>query len=246
MGSASSSSRKWATSISSFASRLFFLLIILQLPLFRVPCGCGICTTPIQLTSSQLVETEILPNAFVKTLLYPGAIVNALIKGTQLPNYNDILEIYSMSHVTEAPSALHLKHLEILAGSYLSVAGAIVGLLHRSRLSLFGMLLLLWGLIKEAFRQKATYLDGSATVQVFPVMLVVVFIALLCIKGDVKQILRSFQAHSSATAATILQEHIRKRRKEREMKRLEWTVNYIGPAIPRNTKVAQTGITNTL
>ncbi|KAL9232029.1 hypothetical protein vseg_007178 [Gypsophila vaccaria] len=236
----SSSSRKWATSISSIASRLFFLLIIFQVPLFRVPCSCGTCITPVQVTSSQLIASEILPDAFVKTLLYPGALVSALIKGTNIPRFDDLLAIYNLSHVKAVPPAIDLRHLEISAGSYFSVAGAILGLRMPGRLSLFGMLLLLWGLIKEA-----TYLDASRNVQISPIMFFAVFIALLCIKRDVKQIIRSFQAHRHAITATILLDHMRTKRKEREMKRLEWTVNYINPKTPRSTKVAQSGITNT-
>ncbi|KAK9666343.1 hypothetical protein RND81_14G178200 [Saponaria officinalis] len=235
------SSKKFATSISSIASRLFFLLIIFQVPLFRVPCSCGTCITPIQVTSSELIASEILPVAFVKTLLYPGAIVSALIKGTSIPKFDDILDIYNLSHVQEVPPAIDLRHLEISAGSYFSVAGAILGLRMPGRLSLFGMLLLLWGLIKETM-----YSDASKNVYVSPIMFISVFIALLCIKGDVKQVVRSFQAHRSAITATILLDHMRKKRKEREMKRLEWTVNYINPKSPRSTKVAQVGITNTV
>ncbi|XP_056682685.1 uncharacterized protein [Spinacia oleracea] len=206
-----SSSRKWAKSISSIASRLYFLLIIFQVPLFRVSCRSGICINPVQVTSSQLIASEMLPVSFVKILLYPGSIVNAVING-------------------------------ILAGSYFCVFGAILGLLKYNRLSLFGMLLLIWGLIKEIMNQKS-----SCSVQVSPFMLLVaLFTALSSIKSDVRIIIRSFQAHYSATAAAEMHEHVKKRKKDREMKRLEWNVNYVNnnAKTTRSTKVAQEGITN--
>ncbi|XP_021853440.2 uncharacterized protein [Spinacia oleracea] len=237
-----SSSRKWAKSISSIASRLYFLLIIFQVPLFRVSCRSGICINPVQVTSSQLIASEMLPVSFVKILLYPGSIVNAVINGVSIPSYDDLLDVYNFTHVKEAFAVIDLRHLEILAGSYFCVFGAILGLLKYNRLSLFGMLLLIWGLIKEIMNQKS-----SCSVQVSPFMLLVaLFTALSSIKSDVRIIIRSFQAHYSATAAAEMHEHVKKRKKDREMKRLEWNVNYVNnnAKTTRSTKVAQEGITN--
>lgn len=127
------------------------------------------------------------------------------------------------------------------------MAGAILGLLKRGRLSLFGMLLLLWGLIKELIRQNSSCLDACQAVQVSPIMLIALFMALSSIKSDVRVIIRSFQAHHSATIVVgKLHDHAKKMKKEREMKRLEWTVNYVSNSkTPRSTKVAQGGIINT-
>ncbi|KMT00698.1 hypothetical protein BVRB_9g219860 [Beta vulgaris subsp. vulgaris] len=241
------SSHKLAKAISSIASRLFFLLIIFQVPLFRIQCRSGICITPVEVTSSQLIASEILPVSFVKILLYPGAIVNAVIKGISIPNYGDLLENYNLVYVKEASALIDIRHLEILTGSYLCVAGAILGLLKCGRLSLFGMLLLLWGLIKELIRQNSSCLDACQAVQVSPIMLIALFMALSSIKSDVRVIIRSFQAHHSATIVVgKLHDHAKKMKKEREMKRLEWTVNYVSNSkTPRSTKVAQGGIINT-
>uniref|UniRef100_A0A803LEE8 Uncharacterized protein n=1 Tax=Chenopodium quinoa TaxID=63459 RepID=A0A803LEE8_CHEQI len=227
-----------------------------------VPCRSGICITPVQVTSSQLIASEVLPVSFVKILLYPGAIVNALFNGISIPSYDDLLEIYNFTHVKEASAIIDLRHLEILffspsiskfnlnlrilAGSYFCVVGGILGLLKNGRLSLFGSLLLIWGLFKEIMRQKSTCLDTCQTVQVSPIMLVALFTALSSIKSDVRAVVKSFQAHQSATAAVDVDEHIKKRKKDREMKRLEWNVNYVNSATtPRSTKVAQEGIKNT-
>uniref|UniRef100_A0A803LN44 Uncharacterized protein n=1 Tax=Chenopodium quinoa TaxID=63459 RepID=A0A803LN44_CHEQI len=212
-----------------------------------VPCRSGICITPVQVTSSQLIASEVLPVSFVKILLYPGAIVNALINGINIPNYDDLLEIYNFTHVKEASAIIDLRHLEILAGSYFCVVGAILGLLKNGRLSLFGSLLLIWGLFKEIMRQKSTCLDYCQSVEVSPIMLVALFTALSSIRSDVRAVVKSFQAHQLATAAVDLDEHIKKRKKDREMKRLEWNVNYVSSTAttPRSTKIAQQGIKNT-
>lgn len=122
-----------------------------------------------------------------------------------------------------------------------------LGLLKQGRLSLIGMLLLTWGLIKQLIKQKSTCLENTCTcaqVQVSPMILIALFIALLSIKKDVRVLIRSFQAHYSVKAAEKLHQHVKKRKKDREMKRLEWNVQYNSKTF-RCTKVAQKGITNT-
>lgn len=81
--------------------------------LYRVPCRTGICTTPIELTSSQLIASEIFPAVVVKTLLYPGAIANAIIKNTSIPSYNNLLNDYNLINVKEAPVTTDLQYLEV-------------------------------------------------------------------------------------------------------------------------------------
>ncbi|KAF9622202.1 hypothetical protein IFM89_030060 [Coptis chinensis] len=49
---------------------------------------------------------------------------------------------------------LKVRSLQVLAGSYFSVAGALVGLLKPSTMSIFGTLLALWGLVKEGLLGK--------------------------------------------------------------------------------------------
>ncbi|XP_016652155.1 PREDICTED: uncharacterized protein LOC103341933 isoform X2 [Prunus mume] len=118
------SSKKWASIISSIASCVYFLVIILQVPLFRVPCTAGICRTPI----------------------------------------------------------------EVLAGSYLSVAGALLGLIKPGRMSLCGMLLIIWGLVREIILRKST---STTHVYIYPAMSIALFSAFLSITKDVRRIIRS-------------------------------------------------------
>ncbi|XP_024021910.1 uncharacterized protein LOC21408494 isoform X4 [Morus notabilis] len=110
------SSKKWASTISSFASCTYFLVIILQIPLFRAPCRAGICRTPLELTSSQLIATKLIPEVAVKTLLYPGAIANAFFNYKTMPNYYNFLKSYQFATLHSAPMMTFddLKQLELV------------------------------------------------------------------------------------------------------------------------------------
>ncbi|KAL2897855.1 Amino-acid acetyltransferase mitochondrial, partial [Bienertia sinuspersici] len=109
-------SRGWtSTRISTIASRCFFFLIFLQIPLFRVPCTSGMCTTPMHVTSSQLIASDIIPVVAVKTLLYPGAMVHGLVKDMSIPSWNNLVDSYNLTSVKDAPVTLDLKRLEVQA-----------------------------------------------------------------------------------------------------------------------------------
>ncbi|OAY53696.1 uncharacterized protein LOC110610378 [Manihot esculenta] len=188
----------WVSKLPSIASRIYFFLIIFQVPLFRVPCRSGMCSTPIHVTSSQLVASDIFPVPVVKALLYPGAIVNGLIKNTTVPRWDNVLDIYNLTSVKEAPAVVDLQRLEVLAGSYFSVAGAFVGIIKPGRMSMFGTLLVIWGLVKEGILGKPTNTDPAKAIYVCPTM----FLALLCafssVKYDVKKVVRSAPARPVA------------------------------------------------
>ncbi|ESR63714.1 hypothetical protein CICLE_v10009474mg [Citrus x clementina] len=190
MATSSSSRRGWMSNIQSIASRVYFFLIILQIPLFRIPCRAGMCSTPIHVTSSQLIASEIFPVPVIKGLLYPGAIVNGLVNNRTVARWDDLLSIYNLTSVKEASAVTDLQRLEVLAGSYFSVAGALVGILKPSRMSMFGTLLVIWGLIKEGILGKPGNTDPSQSVYVYPTMLIAVLCAFSSIKYDVKKVRR--------------------------------------------------------
>ncbi|CAO2820731.1 unnamed protein product [Amaranthus hypochondriacus] len=185
-------SRGWTSSrISSIASRIFFFIVFLQIPLFRVPCRSGMCTTPVHVTTSQLVASDVFPIAAVKTLLYPGAVVHGLVKNMAIPSWNDLENIYNLTSVKEAPLALDLKRLEVLSGSYFCVAGAIVGLMKPGRMSMFGTLLIVWGLVKEGILSRPVNTDASQGIYVYPTMLLAIVCAFASVKYDIKKALRT-------------------------------------------------------
>ncbi|XP_041019356.1 uncharacterized protein LOC121261185 [Juglans microcarpa x Juglans regia] len=191
------SSREWASFISSAASCIYFLIIIFQVPLFRVTCSSGICRTPLQVTCSQLIASELFPEVVVKALLYPGAIANAFFKNKPSPSFNNLLKLYKFTNVKAAPATSDLQRIEVLAGSYLSIAGAILGLLKPGRMSLFGTLLILWGLVREAIMRKSTSIDPARAIYIYPMMLLAVISAFSSIRKDVRKIVRSYRSKTN-------------------------------------------------
>ncbi|XP_065851458.1 uncharacterized protein [Euphorbia lathyris] len=191
-------SRKWVKDLPSIAARIYFFLIFLQVPLFRVPCRSGMCSTPIHVTSSQLIASEIFPGTVVKALLYPGAIANGVVRNMTIPTWDNLLSIYNLTSVKEAPAVTDLQRLEVLAGSYFSVAGALVGILKPGRMSMFGTLLVIWGLVKEGILGKPANTDPSKPVFVYPTMLLALICAFSSVKYDMKKAARSAPARPIA------------------------------------------------
>ncbi|XP_042520965.1 uncharacterized protein LOC122094272 [Macadamia integrifolia] len=174
--------------MSTIAARIYFFLIIFQIPLFRVPCRSGMCTTPLEVTSSQLVANDIFPAVVMKALLYPGAVANGIINNMTIPRWDNILNIYNLTNVKEASPVTELQRLEVLAGSYFSVAGALVCLLKPGRMSMFGTLLVIWGLVKEGILGKPVNTDPTKAVYVYPTIVIALVCAFASVKYDVKKI----------------------------------------------------------
>ncbi|XP_059458393.1 uncharacterized protein LOC132187988 [Corylus avellana] len=195
---AMASSRKWACIISSVASSIYFLVIFFQIPLFRVRCTSGLCRTPIQVTCSQLVASELFPTVVVKALLYPGAIANAFFKNTTIPNYNNLLNLYHFTNLTTAPATSDLQRIEVLAGSYLSIAGAILGVIKRSRMGLISTLLILWGLVREATTTKSSDTNPVKPIDIYPTMSIALLSAFFSIRRDVRKIVRISKGNRNA------------------------------------------------
>ncbi|MBA0569975.1 hypothetical protein Golob_003666 [Gossypium lobatum] len=178
------SSKEWANFISSIASFMYFLLIIFQIPLFRVPCRFGMCKTPIEVTTSQLMASELFPTYVVKVLLYPGAVANAIIKRRTLPRYSKLLKLYNISALRKSTAVSDLQRLEILAGSYLSVVGAFIGLSRRARMSLFGTMLIIWSLVRDIVLGQFHNMFPTKSIQMYPTLILAVVCAFLSIKKD--------------------------------------------------------------
>lgn len=89
------------------------------------------------------------------------------------------------------PSENDSCYSQVLAGSYFCVAGSLVGMLKRGRMSMFGTLLVIWGLLKEGFLGKPENTDPTKAVYVYPTMLLALAAAFLSVKYDVKKVVRS-------------------------------------------------------
>lgn len=88
------------------------MFIFFSLP-YRVPCRSGICTSAIEVTSSQLIATEVYPAIIVKALLFPGAIANAIINKRTIPSYSRLLNFYNFTYVKKAHATADLQRLEV-------------------------------------------------------------------------------------------------------------------------------------
>lgn len=87
---------------------------------------------------------------------------------------------------------------QVLAGSYFSVAGGLVGMLKPGRMSMFGTLLVIWGLVKEGILGKPVNTDPTKAVFVYPTMLLALVCAFLSVRYDVKKVARITSAQSTA------------------------------------------------
>ena len=65
--------------------------------------------SPIHMTSSQLISSEIFPVPMIKALLYPGAIVNGLATNMTCPKWDNVLDPYNLTDVKEASAAPDLQ-----------------------------------------------------------------------------------------------------------------------------------------
>ncbi|MBA0663836.1 hypothetical protein Goklo_003920, partial [Gossypium klotzschianum] len=159
-----------------------------------VPCRFGMCKTPIEVTTSQLMASELFPTYVVKVLLYPGAVANAIIKRRTLPRYSKLLKLYNISALRKSTAVSDLQRLEILAGSYLSVVGAFIGLSRRARMSLFGTMLIIWSLVRDIVLGQFHNMFPTKSIQMYPTLILAVVCAFLSIKKDVRKLIHSPRA----------------------------------------------------
>ncbi|XP_049393572.1 uncharacterized protein LOC125857954 [Solanum stenotomum] len=186
-----STSKKWARDLYFVSSRLYFLLILFQLPLFRFPCRIGTCTTPIEVSLSLLYANGVVPGGMVKALIYPGAVAKAIYKNNAIPSYGKLLEAYKFTNMKESYLTHDLQNLEVIVGSYLSVAGALLGLMKSGRFSLIGILLITWGLGNQVLFR------NSASVVIYPTMLIALLSAFFSIRADVTKMIRFSKQQAS-------------------------------------------------
>ncbi|XP_052176251.1 uncharacterized protein LOC127790687 isoform X2 [Diospyros lotus] len=189
------SARKWAAIISYIASRAYFYLIILQVPLFRVACSrVATCTTPLEVASCQLIRHQICPAVLVKALLYPGAVLHTLLNSATIPSFKEVYNPLILKNPNPAfVEPLDLRLIEVYVGSYLAVGGALLGALRPGgRMSLGGTLLVVWGLSKELFL-------GRNGVSLYPTLFIAPILAFLSIRRDVRKLIRCFKARRQKT-----------------------------------------------
>lgn len=105
-----------------------------------------------------------------------------------VPSWDSLLDLYNLTTIKEASAVTDLQRLEVLAGSYFAVAGALVGILKPGRMSMFGSLLVIWGLVKEGILGKPVNTDPAKAVYVYPTMVFAMICAFLSVKYDMKKV----------------------------------------------------------
>lgn len=81
--------------------------------------------------------------------------------------------------------------LQVLAGSYLCVGGAILGLMKPGRITLFGILLVIWGLIRILVLGKSGFSHANG-VRIYPTIFIALVSAFFSIRKDVRKIIHTF------------------------------------------------------
>lgn len=78
------------------------------------------------------------------------------------------------------------------------MAGSLIGIIKPGRMSMFGTLLIIWGLLKEGILGKPVNTDPAKAVFVYPTMLIALLCAFLSVKYDLKKVVRSAPAQPVA------------------------------------------------
>lgn len=73
----------------------------------------------------------------------------------------------------------------------MSVAGTLLGLMKRGRMSLFGILLVIWGLVREIFLRKSANELTAKDIYIYPAMAIALVSAFMSVRKDVRKIIRS-------------------------------------------------------
>ena len=73
-----------------------------------------------------------------------------------------------------------------------------MGLLKPGRMSMFGTLLIIWGLVKEGILGKPANSDPTKAVYVYPTMLIALICALSSFNYDAKKVMRTAPARTIA------------------------------------------------
>ncbi|XP_047335678.1 uncharacterized protein LOC124939219 [Impatiens glandulifera] len=182
----------------------------------RIPCKeAGTCRTPLELTCYQLMASEIffLPTFAIKVLLYPGAVAEAFIYNNPIPKFNHLLikscqnfdfhqieVLVSVCNKLMLPFSIYSqevggknvkkKQTQVIAGSYLCVAGALISILKPGRLSLFGTIIILWGLKMDHFLGDQ---EHEFIMKIYPTFWFALLLSFLSIKSDARALIRCFR-----------------------------------------------------
>lgn len=206
------------------SERLSFLSICVG-RICRVACRNKTCESPLEVISSQLVGSELVPSPLVKTLLYPGAIAKSLLRGSPLPSYHNLFHFYHFDHLNTPsssyddirhlevcfrpfclhPTQSHLVHIptnlllvlaQVFAGCCLCLLGALLSIFKPRRLTFIGTLLIYWGLLRDI-------LLFNSSARVYPTLFLASLSAFLSIRSDVRKIIQCSSSTSKPLSKSL-------------------------------------------
>eukprot|EP00850_Spirogloea_muscicola_P011724 SM000073S21500 [mRNA] locus=s73:537505:538490:- [translate_table: standard] len=186
------------------AAQAYVLLILLQAPMFRLPCRSGVCEAPLEVMVGQLLASRMVPVGVARALLFPGAVAGRIAAAAAesgsaggrtgplvLPRWDNVLESYGMANVTTAVSPPEYKYrIEVMAGSYAAVVGASLQLVKAQKVSVLGPLLIAWGLLKDHLFGLPLSLESAADGRPYPTLALLLAAALLSLRYDTARVRR--------------------------------------------------------
>lgn len=76
------------------------------------------------------------------------------------------------------------------------MAGSLLGIIRPGRMSLIGILITIWGFIREILFREYAKMNPKTSFSVYPAMSIAVLCACLSIRKDVRKLLRCFSSRS--------------------------------------------------
>eukprot|EP00897_Mesotaenium_endlicherianum_P000542 jgi/Mesen1/10489/ME000083S09989 len=158
----------------------------------RTPCRSGLCSSPLEITVGQLRAAQILPVPAAKVLLYPGGIMKHWVTGVNL-TWDSVLEDFNMTSFGPKSAEVDYR-VEVMIGSYFVVGGGIAALFKASRMAVFGLICIAWGLFKEGLFEPPEGVEPHARVKLMPAFFVALLLAILALNTSGEKIGFSTQA----------------------------------------------------
>lgn len=139
--------------LRSRLSHFFFMIVLLRMPFFDLPCSGITCTSPLDIVITELHSYGQAPPSLLRTLTYPGALmqnVQEKIRGKPfaLPDWSKLLDPLSdvtpkepwVSSIPSTWDDFKAQDVDLIGGSFLVVAGAIMAVLAPSPTGTIGLM----------------------------------------------------------------------------------------------------------
>ncbi|KAL3631813.1 hypothetical protein CASFOL_024797 [Castilleja foliolosa] len=107
------------------------------------------------------------------------------MRGTTIPTPHQVFNSYKYNMRGKSVN-IDLKHLEVIVGSYLCVAGAVLGMVKRGRISLIGLSMIIWGVTREIITGSKNATQAKC---IYPEMIFTLIAAFFSVTKDVRRLI---------------------------------------------------------